>query len=73
MHSGVTVSHVTNEELYTGLIQMQGLEEPIPAPESHVLNLGVVERGGGSPLRGESSRFRCCQTTNHCFKIPAVH
>ena len=27
MHSGVTVSHVTNEELYTALIQMQGLVE----------------------------------------------
>ena len=27
MHSGVTVSHITNEEFYTALIQMQGLAE----------------------------------------------
>jgi len=34
MHSGVTVSHVTNEELYTALIQMQGLVEALGATKA---------------------------------------
>ena len=43
MHSGVTVSHVTNEELYTTLIQMQGLAETLGQSKGPLLGtIGIL-------------------------------